>query len=165
MIHTAISLGTNLGDRNKNMEAMIQLLKEVLETQVKVSQLMKTEPVGTPDRQQWYLNCIVSGKYNGSARLLLETCQQIEKKLGRKNKNTLKARTADLDILLVDDCIINDNDFIIPHPRILKRRFCVEGIASIEPNWIHPIEKKSFRLLYETMDKHILKQKIRFIGI
>ena len=105
MINTILSLGTNLGDRNKNMGEMIEQVKEVLQSPVKVSKVMETEPVEAPDEQQWYLNCIVSGYYDSSARSLLEVCQQIEKRLGRKDKNTHKARTADLDILLVGDCI------------------------------------------------------------
>ena len=165
MINTILSLGTNLGDRNKNMGEMIEQVKEVLQSPVKVSKVMETEPVEAPDEQQWYLNCIVSGYYDSSARSLLEVCQQIEKRLGRKDKNTHKARTADLDILLVGDCIINDNDFTVPHPQLLKRRFCIEGIASIEPDWVHPVEKKTFRKLCEIIDKHIMEQKIRFIGI
>ena len=165
MVHAILSLGTNLGNRNKNMDEMVRLLKEILQPPIKLSKLMETEPVGTSDKQRWYLNCIVSGQYNGSARSLLKICRQIEKKLGRKDKNTFQPRTADVDILLVDDCIITASDFIIPHPQILKRRFCMEGITSIEPDWIHPVEKKSFRELCETLDKHILKQKIRFIGI
>ena len=165
MIHTILSLGTNLGNKKKNMDEMINQVKDVLQPPLKVSTLMETEPVETPDIQQWYLNCIVSGYYNGSARSLLAVCQQIEMRLGRENKNTLKARTADIDILLVDDCIIDDKDFIVPHPSLLKRRFCIEGIASIEPDWVHPVAEKTFSELCEMMDNQVLKQKIRFIGI
>ena len=165
MMQIVLSLGTNLGDRNKNMRDMIEQVSEILLYPIKASKLMETEPLETPDVQQWYLNCIVSGCYDNTAQSLLEVCRQIEKKLGRKDKNTFKARTADLDILLVDDCVINDNDLTVPHPRLLKRRFCIEGIVSIEPDWIHPVEKKTFRKLSEIMDKQILEQKIRFIGL
>lgn len=165
MIHVIVSLGTNLGDRRKYMDEMVALLKELFQPPVRLSPLMETEPVGTPDEQGWYYNRIVSGKYGNPARSLLEDCREIETKLGRNNKNTLQARTADIDILLVDNCIIDGEDFIIPHPQLLKRRFCIEGIHSIEPDWVHPVEKKTFRELYESMDVPVLEQKIHFIGL
>jgi 2-amino-4-hydroxy-6-hydroxymethyldihydropteridine diphosphokinase len=147
------------------MDAMVTLLGDVLHPPVKLSKLMETEPVGTPDEQQWYYNRIVSGRYNGSAQSLLEECRGIEKTLGRTGKNTLRARTADIDILLIDNCIIIEEDFIIPHPQILQRRFCLEGMYSIEPDRIHPTAEKTIRELYEGMESSILEQKIHFIGL
>ena len=165
MIHVIVSLGTNLGDRRKYMDGMIAQLKKLLLPPLKLSPLMETEPVDVPDEQEWYYNCIVSGTFNGTARLLLEECREIEKRLGRNNKNTLQERTADIDILLVDNCIIEEKDFTIPHPQILKRRFCIEGIHSIQPDWKHPTEKKTFRELYASMDEPVLEQKIHFIRL
>jgi 2-amino-4-hydroxy-6-hydroxymethyldihydropteridine diphosphokinase len=147
------------------MDDMTTALKEVLQPPVKLSPLMETEPVDVPDEQEWYYNRIVSASFNGTARSLLEKCREIEKRLGRDNKNTLQARTADIDILLVDDYIIEEEDFTVPHPQIVKRRFCIDGIQSIEPAWVHPTERKNFQELFESMDKQMLKQKIHFIEL
>ena len=64
MINTILSLGTNLGNRKKNIVKMIELLKDILYPPINYSKLMETEPVGTPDKQPWYYNCIISGIYN-----------------------------------------------------------------------------------------------------
>lgn len=165
MINAIFSLGANLGDRKRQMNEMTELLNQILRPLICTSKLMETEPIGTPDKQQWYYNRIVSGRFNGSAQSLLERCQQIENKLGRERKNRLEARIADIDILLVDDYIITENNLIIPHHQLLNRRFCIEGIKAIAPDRIHPIEKKTFKDLYKHMDKNVLKQKIRYIGI
>lgn len=165
MVQVVLSLGTNLGDRRKNIEDMVTALKETLQPPVKMSPLMETEPVDVPDEQEWYYNLIVSGAFDGTARSLLEECREIEKRLGRDNKNTLQARSADIDILLVNDRIIEEGDFTVPHPQILRRRFCIEGIQSIEPGRVHPTEKRTFRELFESMDEQMLKQKIHFIGL
>jgi 2-amino-4-hydroxy-6-hydroxymethyldihydropteridine diphosphokinase len=163
MITTILSLGNNLGDRKKNIESMVALLENTLKSPVKLSQLMETEPVGVPVDQEWFYNMIILGRYDGSAESLLEACQNIETTLGRSKKNTYEARTADIDILLIDNCIIKTDSLTVPHPQILKRRFCIEGILSIAPDWIHPIEGRSFSELYEDMSSDIRKQKIRLI--
>jgi len=165
MMQVVLSLGTNLGDRRKYMDDMAAALKQVLQPPVKLSPLMETEPLGVPDEQEWYYNRIVSGAFDGTARSLLDECRKIEKRLGRDNKNTLQARTADIDILLVDNLTIDEEDFIVPHPQMLTRRYCIEGLYSIEPEWVHPTEKRTFRELFASIDENIRKQKIHFIGL
>ncbi len=163
MINTILSLGTNLGDRKKNIEKMVGMLKKILQPPIKYSKLMETEPVGIPDKQEWFYNLIMLGRYDGSAKILLETCKEIEKLFGRERKSTLEARTSDIDILLIDDCIIDNDDLIVPHPHILSRRFCIEGIISVAPDWVHPLINKSFAKIGSSMEGDVLNQQIHFI--
>ncbi len=165
MTSVLLSLGTNLGDRTENMSAIIKELETILKPPLTHSELMETEPVDVPDIQQWYYNRIVMGEYDGTAFELLASCQEIEIKLGRTKKSTREARTADIDILFFKDYIVRSKNLILPHPEVLHRRFCIEGITSIAPEWVHPKEKKSFYEIYSRMSKDILKQKINFIGI
>ena len=162
MITVALSLGSNVGDRKKNIDSMIGELKTVLQPPVEISRLMETEPLGTTGTHEWYFNCVMIGRYPGHAHELMHACQHIEKKLGRKTKNDLSPRTADIDILLADQRIISESDLNIPHPALLNRRFCIEGIASLRPDWIHPVSGLSFHKLSLKSDKQLLSQKIIF---
>ena len=164
-MHVIVSLGTNIGNRQAHIDAMIEECASLFHPPIRYSQLMETEPVGTPDSQQWYYNLIVSGTYHDTVYHLLKQTQKIEKSMGRKGKKTKRARTADIDILLADMCIINEPDLIIPHPRILDRRFCIEGISQIAPFRVHPVTNRTFEELKNAMASHISEQKINFIGI
>ncbi len=164
MITVFLSLGTNLGNRNGNIQRMIEHLKKILQPEIVLSKLMETEPIGmSSNDNDWFYNLVLSGKFTGSAHELLKVCQNIEKLLGRNNKNSLEARTADIDILLVNNQIINEKDFIIPHPQILQRRFLLEGMKSIAPDLFHPIYNKSFFDLYINMEEPVQKQKIHYL--
>lgn len=156
------SLGSNLGDRYNLIEEMIANLITILQPPVKVSRFMETEPIGTPGEQQWFLNCILGAGYGQDIKGLLEICQGIEKKLGRKEKKTLAARTADIDILLVQDFCLVSPELHLPHPQILNRRFCLEGIYEIAADMIHPGLNQSFTYLYKHMPEDIKQQKVRF---
>lgn len=158
-----LSLGSNCGDRQKNIDEMFKQLSEILMLPILSSPLMETEPVGIPDEQQWYFNKIISGMYGGTAHELLESCQEIEKKLGRTGKGKMESRSADIDILLFGDTVIQDAILQLPHPQLLKRKFCIEGINSIASEYTYPLLDQTFDQLYAGMTKEIAKQKIRFI--
>jgi len=158
-----LCLGTNLGDRKKNIQKMVAALNKILLYPVKTSRLMETEPIGTEGNQDWFYNCIISGKYNGLPHTLLDECLAIEKELGRKREFRYEPRTADIDILLFDSIVINENNLVIPHPEILNRRFCIDAVVSILPDFIHPVEKKTFSELLITMDEKVRKQQIRTV--
>ena len=77
---------------------------------------------------------------------ILRITQEIEKELGRKQKSTngiYHDRVIDIDILLYDDCIINQPDLIIPHPRMKERGFVLQPLAQIAPDLIIPNETKT----------------------
>lgn len=164
-MHVILSLGTNLGNRQAHIDTMVEKCAFLLDPPIRYSPLMETEPVGTPDSQQWYYNMIVSGTYHGTVYDLLNQTQEIEKSMGREEKNTMHARTADIDILLAGTYVIQEQDLIIPHPRILDRRFCIEGIARIAPFLVHPVINRTFEELKNSMASRISEQKINFIGI
>jgi 2-amino-4-hydroxy-6-hydroxymethyldihydropteridine diphosphokinase len=83
MVMVFLSLGSNIRSRNRNMEEMLRHLAPVINPPVKKSRWMETEPVEVCDEQEWYLNCVVSGLYAGTAWDLLNECRTIERTLGR----------------------------------------------------------------------------------
>jgi 2-amino-4-hydroxy-6-hydroxymethyldihydropteridine diphosphokinase len=160
-----LSLGSNLGNRRRYMEKMLQRLDAIMKQGMKISQVMETEPVGMSplERRSWFLNLVVRGVYPGSAPDLLVQCNRIEHELGRVREKPMASRTADIDILLFGHEIINGPALIVPHPRILERRFCLEGLCRIAPCWKIPGTSMTIGQHYRTMSGLVRKQKINFL--
>ena len=112
------------------------------------SSCFETEPVGFLD-QPWFLNQAIEMETWLEPRELLFFCQSIEASCGRIRTFPNAPRTLDLDILLYGDAVINQEDLVIPHPRLHERRFALEPLAQIAPEVIHPVLNKSIRLLLE----------------
>lgn len=162
MASAVLSIGSNLGDRCKYIQEMEKELGTLLEAPLLKSDLMETEPVGV-ENQQWFLNRILFADFNGSAFELLKNTQEVEKKLGRDKKEQKASRTADIDILLFGDEIITTSVLIVPHPQILLRRFCLEGMNQIIQERVIPGTKKTIAQHYLMMSPQIRSQKIRFL--
>ncbi len=157
-----LSLGSNAGQRNRNMDEMLRQVSRVI-SPVKRSRLMETEPVEVAGVQEWYLNCVVSGEYDGTAARLLEECRAIEQRLGRVRHYRHDPRTADVDILLFGDAVVREKNLCIPHPGLLRRRFCLEGVREIAPGLMLPGVGVCVSEYADTMDASVRKQKINFI--
>ena len=169
MTRVALSIGGNLGDREAHIEAMERGLRLIL-VDARVSELMETEPVGVDGPQPPYLNKIVSGYYSGGARQLLEACHTIEARLGRTREKPKGARTADVDILLFGGLEVREDTppdaLFIPHPQMLDRRFCLEGLARIDPQIVVPGlgGGRTVGELLKNMDTGTAAQNVSFVG-
>ncbi len=144
-----IGLGSNLGDRRKNIESTIEELKRSnLVEIIKISSLYETEPLGGPPQDK-FLNGVVEIETELPPHALLELLKAVEKKLGR-NYFGLRwgPREIDLDILLYGDLIIDESDLKVPHPSMQLRHFVLEPLCEIAPEAIHPILKKSIAGLF-----------------
>jgi 2-amino-4-hydroxy-6-hydroxymethyldihydropteridine diphosphokinase len=164
MKSVVLSLGSNLGNRQGFIHEMEAELRNVLTPPFKISRLMETEPVGVPDIQPWYLNCIVMAEFGNSPQELLSDCRSIEKKLGRTKKGQLSARTADIDILLFGDDEIITGELVVPHPELTKRRFCLEGLREIAPERSIPGLNKTVNELFDEMEPSVRNQRVGFIS-
>ncbi|MCX7725893.1 MAG: 2-amino-4-hydroxy-6-hydroxymethyldihydropteridine diphosphokinase [Chitinispirillaceae bacterium] len=163
MTYVILSLGSNKGNRKFYIEEMIRHLKEVIEPPYFFSTLMETEPVDVSEEQEWYLNQIVMGKFDGTAHELLKECEKIEKKLGREEKGKYHPRTADIDILLFGEEKIESADLIIPHPALFSRRFCIEGVLEVlSKAMINGIIREKLFNIYNNMSIVMKNQKIMF---
>jgi 2-amino-4-hydroxy-6-hydroxymethyldihydropteridine diphosphokinase len=132
-----LSLGSNVGDRAKNLTTAITLLKQAGIRVHKVSSIYETEPVDYLE-QDWFLNCVVEIETDLSARELLRELRAIEARMGSKKPFAKGPRLIDLDILLYGDESIDSEELVVPHPRMLQRRFVLAPLAEIAPGLRHP---------------------------
>lgn len=133
-LHTIyLGLGSNIGNRKRNMRDAIQYLESIVGTLVRQSDLFETEPWGF-DSPNLFINMCVCMETPLSPRQLLEATQSIEKKMGRTSKSEAGEyadRIIDIDILIYDDLVINDGDLIIPHPLMHERDFVMIPLRQI----------------------------------
>jgi len=126
-----IVFGSNLGDRDKNIQQAIGFLKAHPKIKIqKISSIIETEPVGGP-KQGKFLNGAIKIETELSARDLLNALHDIENKLGRERIIKNGPRTIDLDIIFYGDKIINEPDLVIPHPRWQNREFVKKPLREI----------------------------------
>ena len=127
-----IAIGSNLGDRRKNIEDAIEKLRETEGVEVKkISNIYETEPVGGPANQPRYLNGVIEIETVLKPRQILFATQEIENQLGRKRMFEAGPRTIDLDILTYGDKKIDEMDLKIPHPRMHEREFVLKPLRDL----------------------------------
>lgn len=148
--HTVyISLGSNMGNREQNLDSAIDLLKSDIECQVmKVSSYSNTKPVGEVEQDD-FLNCALELRTLKSPEDLLDLIGEIENKLKRVRTIHWGPRTIDLDILFYDAAIINTERLNIPHPEITNREFVLNPMHEIAPYFMHPIYNETISKLYK----------------
>ncbi len=147
MTRAYILAGTNLGDREANIEfARKELARQT--NLIRSSSCFETEPVGYSD-QPWFLNQAIELETDLAPRELLSLCQRIEASCGRIRTFPNAPRTLDLDILLYGGAVIRQEDLVIPHARLQERRFVLVPLAQIAPEVMHPVLKKTIRALLE----------------
>ena len=126
-----LSLGSNLGDKKKNLTGAILELSKLLDTKLtKVSSFYLTDPVGYKNQDK-FLNCCLRLDTRLSLYDLFKNTQQIENKFGRKRTIRFGPRTLDIDILLFNNINISDTDLTIPHPRMFDRAFVLVPLLEI----------------------------------
>jgi len=133
MAKVYLGLGSNLGDRKKNIEDAINKLETRQMTITKKSGIIETEPQGGPPQGK-FLNAVIEAHTPLSPKELLNQTQKIERELGRVKTAMNGPRTIDIDILLYDDLAMNDPELTIPHPRMMKRGFVLTPLQQIAPN-------------------------------
>ena len=150
---TYLSLGSNQGRKLNNLQEAIYEIAESIGAIHKISSVYKTDSWGFKG-DDFYNICIAVSTYLPPEELL-RNILNIETKLGRKREqnNKYTNRKIDIDILLFDDEIVFSKNIIIPHPRMLERKFVLVPLAEIAGNTLHPIEKKTLTIcLNNTID-------------
>lgn len=131
-----IALGSNLGDSRALILNAIQLLAKYKAVDLKsVSRIYRTRAWGLTDQPD-FLNACLTVDTNLEAPSLLNVCQQIEQRLGRKRDVKWGPRTIDIDILWYDGLVLETERLTIPHPQMLKRGFVLVPLSEIVPNRI-----------------------------
>jgi 2-amino-4-hydroxy-6-hydroxymethyldihydropteridine diphosphokinase len=140
---TYLSLGSNIGEKLKNIQTSVDLIGEKIGHVKNVSSVYKSESWGFETSD--FLNICLEVSTNLNPEKLIESVLLIEKILGRERSasSSYEDRIIDIDILLFDDEIIFHDQLKVPHPKMLERKFVLVPLAEIAPNSIHPIVKKN----------------------
>jgi len=135
-----ISIGSNLGDRLLNIDRSIIELSCFSQI-VKSSSYYKTPPWGYDDIR-YYINIVVQVRTSLAPYLLLNKIKLIESQMGRtvNKQSNYSARIIDLDILFFDGVILNENDLIVPHPKLYNRKFVLVPLCEISPQLKCPVK-------------------------
>lgn len=141
-----LSLGSNVGDRQRFIEEAIRRLGSPDLKVLRVSSIYETEPRDVRN-QPWFLNLVVEAETSLLPRLLLARVRRIERELGRKRAVSKGPRTIDVDILLYGHFVIGSTDLTVPHPRMAERRFVLEPLCELAPELRHPVLRRTMREL------------------
>jgi len=133
MVTCYLGIGSNLGNRKKNIRSAVSRLNALPATRVmKASRIIETRPVGGPAGQRKYLNGVLKIDTHFSALRLLKELQGIERALGRPKRHVPKGpRVIDLDILLYDDAFLRRRGLVVPHPRLFEREFVLRPLLEV----------------------------------
>jgi 2-amino-4-hydroxy-6-hydroxymethyldihydropteridine diphosphokinase len=147
----AIALGSNVGDRQRHVRDAIAGLAPFV-SNIHLSRLIETEPVDMAGEQRHVVNAAATGETSLSARDLLARMLEIEQQLGRTRPHPGAARTMDLDLILYGADVIDEPpSLIVPHPRFRERRFVLEPLANVAPDWTDPVTGLTIAQLLENL--------------
>ena len=140
-----LSLGSNLGDRKKNLLRCIEYLRSISKIK-KISSIYETKPFKVEIKQDDFLNLVVEIVYKNSPYDLLENISIIEKKLGRvRSEKKNEPREIDIDIIFFDDLVLDEKKLILPHPRFSERLFVLGPLNEIASQFKDPLTKKRIK--------------------
>jgi 2-amino-4-hydroxy-6-hydroxymethyldihydropteridine diphosphokinase len=154
-----LGIGTNLGNREKNLELAIAGIGQSIGKVLISSSVFQTEPWGFQSEED-FLNMVVKIETELGPYVLLEKILAIESLMGRvRGPEHFSSRIIDIDILLYDNIIIDEENLKIPHPLLQERRFVLVPLCEIAAELMHPVLKKTFKeLLEECEDKGVVKK-------
>jgi 2-amino-4-hydroxy-6-hydroxymethyldihydropteridine diphosphokinase len=156
-----LCIGGNLGDRNSNMEEVLTFIEFNFGTIVSSSPIVESagwQMIDVPP----FLNQIVHIQSELSNKQLIDEIHDLDDFYGRPKKgDTYLSREMDLDILLIGEEIIEEPELIVPHPRMLERRFVLLPFSLLAPDLVHPQCKQTIaQLLDACPDNNLVQVKM-----
>lgn len=147
-VRAYVALGSNLGDRERNIREALRLLDQTNGTDVtKVSSMLDNPAVGGPEGSPRFLNAAAEVKTSLGPHELLDRLLAIEQQLGRTREIRWEPRIIDLDLLLYGDQVIRTPTLTVPHPLLHERPFVLGPLAEIAPDVVHPVQGRRIREL------------------
>ncbi len=149
-----LGLGTNLGDREKNLQSALEKINWNVGAVMVTSSVYETDPWGFTSENK-FLNMVAEVKTDLKPSGLLGRILMIETLMGRTREGKeYKSRIIDIDILFYNNRILTKKALTVPHPGLQDRRFVLEPLCEIAPDFIHPVYKKNIKdLLIECKDE------------
>lgn len=145
-----IALGSNLGDKEKNLRRALLLLTQQGVEVVRVSSFLSTEPYGVTDQPQ-FLNAVACVRTSLAPLALLDVLLATELAMGRVRLRHWGERNIDLDLLLYEDVVLDTPRLRLPHPDMQNRDFVLLPLAEIAPELKHPTLQKTIWELKENL--------------
>ncbi len=146
-----VGLGTNLGNREKNIADALKALGEIKGIRLeKTSSLYETAPWGKTDQPD-FLNGACFLRTTLEPEPLLQKLLEIENTLGRLRREKWGPRIIDLDLLFYDRLVYHSETLTLPHPLLHRRNFVLAPLRELIPHYIHPVLRRSVDELYEDM--------------
>jgi 2-amino-4-hydroxy-6-hydroxymethyldihydropteridine diphosphokinase len=146
-----LALGSNVGDREANLRTAVTLLQGDEIRVRRGSSLYETAPQELLD-QPSFLNAVVDVETSLFPMQLLARVREIERKMGRRRVTPKGPRNIDIDILFYGRNVIATAELEVPHPRIAQRRFVLEPLAEIAPDFRHPLTGKTANEMLATLE-------------
>ena len=143
LVTVYLGLGSNLGNRQDNLDRALDLLAQRLRVE-KISSVYETEPVGNINQPR-FLNLVCQAYTRLAPTALLTLAKGIESKLGRTFNKPNTPRPIDIDILFYGEQVIETPELVIPHPRLTERAFVLIPLAEIAPDLVHPAGGKTVK--------------------
>ncbi len=145
MVTAYLGLGSNLGNRQDNLDKALDFLSQRLQVE-KISSVYETEPVGNINQPR-FLNLVCRAYTTLSPTELLTLAKGIESKLGRIFNQPDTPRPIDIDILFYGEQVIETPELVMTHPRLTERAFVLIPLAEIAPDLVHPVVSKTIKEL------------------
>lgn len=145
-----IALGSNLGDKEKNLRRALLLLMQQGVEIVRVSSFLSTEPYGVTDQPQ-FLNAVACVRTSLAPLALLDVLLATELAMGRVRLRHWGERNIDLDLLLYEDVVLDTPRLRLPHSDMQNRDFVLLPLAEIAPELKHPTLQKTIYELKENL--------------
>jgi 2-amino-4-hydroxy-6-hydroxymethyldihydropteridine diphosphokinase len=150
-----IALGSNLGERERNLQrAQHELIDAGIEI-IHTSHSIETPallPENAPDA--WnipFLNQVIEVRTTHTPEALLAECKRIELKMGREAAARWAPRMIDLDVVSMNDLCVTSEALTLPHPQMHCRAFVLLPLQEIAPDWVHPLLQQPIAALVRAL--------------